>query len=385
MPYLQSRQAGKIICCLCLLGAGCVAGQVRDLVSYDKETDSFRCLQLYSNLHAFAPQADKDFKKDLDHLQQLWGKRASILISPIQLHLFVTIAYERKEKHKYSEVSLGGAAAKEPEVRTTKVDLDAIKIIPGEFFLSKHKTLSYYQQMVIPGKTVDGLLEEINPLLAQMVAVEADKQLQLANKGKGERLTWDEVRKTAIAVPINKEAAPPKDDNKDGLGLALDAVAKLVPVHAAVKRLLDKGVLSVSVEEALPLLEDASLRLLIKAANANTLKVSRSQAVFTAVIPLSPRDIREAIATFDFIKEAVAEAIKKGKPVAPVPAIMASFRLRNLEGMGLEVSVNLPKLIPSLSVHSGTAESKPDENQTAASKTLIDGLEERGIKINKTF
>jgi hypothetical protein len=354
MQQLNSRHVVKVIGCLCLLGAGCVEGQVRDLVHYDKETDSFHCLEVYSNL--ITQEKNEKEKKDLDHLQQLWEKRAAIIINPIQdpiqfLFFGSKFAYERKEKHKFIEVSLGNPDHNAPEVRTSKIDLDAITIIPGEFYLNKYKTLSYYQQIVISGKTVDDILEEITPPIAQTVVTEVDKQLQLAAKGTGKRLTWDEIRTNIVAELINKNAAGPKDSNQGKLGP----------------------------------LEPASLRLLIKAATDKSLKLSRSHAVFSLVIPLSERDVREAITTFDFIKEAaVAEANKKGKTGEPGwPEIMATFVLRNREGMGLDVSVNLPKLIMLFDAEKGN--SKPADPVAPAYKTMIEGVEARGIKINKTF
>jgi hypothetical protein len=344
MLYLKVRRGPAVIGVLCLLAAGCVEGQVRDLVRYDRDSDSFRCLQAYTNLHA------KD-KSDLDHLAKLWEKRASILTNPAQLHLFTTTAYERRGKHKFCALSLGEPANREPEVKTTRADLDTIQVMPGEFYLGKHKTLSYYHQIVIPGKTVDAILEEASPLLAEQIAAKANEQLQLLEKQTGKRLTWDEVRKRALTAFTKGGAAPPGEGKAKGD------------------------------EEVLPL-EAASLRLLIRAGADRSLKLSRKQEVFRFVLPLSPRDTQEALATFDLIKETITDRHKKGQPAEPgLPDVVASFRLGKREGNGLEVSVDLPGLI--VAAQAGREDALPDAQKTPGYKNTIKGIEDRGIKVNK--
>ena len=63
------------------------------------------------------------------------GARESLLINPFDIHLFGRTAYERKGKNKLIRISLTTPDKdKEPEVLTTRADLDSIKVIPGVRF-----------------------------------------------------------------------------------------------------------------------------------------------------------------------------------------------------------------------------------------------------------
>ena len=58
--------------------------------------------------------------------------------------------------------------AKKKEV-ATKVDLDSIKVMPGEFYLNAHGNLGYFHQISVPGKAIDAFLKELAPVVADLL------------------------------------------------------------------------------------------------------------------------------------------------------------------------------------------------------------------------
>jgi hypothetical protein len=136
MSKLSTKIAIMLFAFCSLLCAGCVEGDVRMFFKYEPKDDSFRYMEVYTNI-----QTTK--KEDLDSLQSLWEHRRSIIINPVDLHLFGRNAFEREGKHTYRTVSLGGysprrdPAKKEPEakgtpeIKFTSIDLDTIQVIPA--------------------------------------------------------------------------------------------------------------------------------------------------------------------------------------------------------------------------------------------------------------
>ncbi len=186
------------IVCICLFGAGCVEGQVQTFVKYDDKDDSFKCLQIYTNLLAID-------NPNVDRLESLWKRRQSIIIDPVQISSDYTVtAFGRKGANQYCIIDL--AKPGNEEEKTIKADLDTIKVIPGEFYLNKHGNLSYYHQNVVPGKIVDVAIMEFTPKVAKLMAEDACHQISLAKDANVKRLTWDDLRKMALESVSKKPA-----------------------------------------------------------------------------------------------------------------------------------------------------------------------------------
>ena len=103
-------------------------------------------------------------------------------------------------------------------MKTTKADLNTIKVIPGEFYLNKHGNLSYYHQDVVPGKIVDVAIKEYTPAIAQLMAELAAEQIKLAKEENAKRLTWEDVRKMVLkGIPDKKQdkRKPPAQPKKE--------------------------------------------------------------------------------------------------------------------------------------------------------------------------
>ncbi len=231
---------------LALLCVGCINGNVRSFVRYEPKEDTFWFLDIYSNLRATSGA-------DQDHLASLWKRRDAILIKPLrwlyltadgswELHLFSQEAIERIGKHQYRTIELDTAPAKEPAIETSGLDLAAIRVLPGQFYINEYGTLSCYHQMAVPGATVDAVLERIRPLLAKLFVKLADGEIQLAKKGE-RRATWEETRRAIVEQlraadnpPIAPKSEPKAEPQKK------DDPGTLLPLEAESIRLLKNAV-----------------------------------------------------------------------------------------------------------------------------------------------
>jgi hypothetical protein len=336
--------ASILLVLTCTACPGCVEADVRLFVKYEPTRDSFHLMEIYTNIHATA-------KSDLDHLESLWERRQSIVIDPLPFNLWSHMAVERKGKNRYCLTDLAARREEADKVRLTGVDLDTIKVTPGEFYLNRHRNLAYYHQMVVPGSTVDALLKELAPSIAEFMAEFAEQQIRSAGKENVRRLTWDDVRKTLLEKLAEKDH----------------------PQAAS------KG----QTQEEVGPLETASLRLLIKAGAERSVKFTRSRQVFTLTVPLSKRDCHEVVATVDLVREVVADRIKAGKAVEPgLDRFLESFNVRYVAGAGLEVS--LIDLAKAANAGRVDVDPRPSKSETEYQTTRA-SIQGRGIAINKAF
>lgn len=337
-----------------LFFGGCIEGNVRSFVRYDPKDDSFWFLDIYTNLNA-ASNADQD------HLAALWQRRGSILIKPLsgihwtsdgsyELRLFTQEGIERIGNNQYRTIDLGGAAAKEPEIDVSRLNLDTIRVLPGQFYINEFGTLSCFHQMVVPGAVVDAVLEQIRPVIANGVAKLADMEIEQAKKG-AKLATWKGIR-MAIVDRLSEAATPPVNATKNE----------------------DTGTL-------LPL-EEESIRLLASAVAERSVKLRRTGSVLTVVLPVTKNDGAELSSIFDLIKSTAADRIKAGKKVdEELVGFLNAVQVRNADVAGLEFSVNLTRLAK---IGHNTDNPKPDPKKTAY-KATIEAMRMRGIEIKESF
>lgn len=344
MLFRRARAAALLLVLCSLLCAGCIEAQIRVVVKYEPKDDSFRLMQAYNNIRI------RD-KKDFDHLKAVWGRRGSIIINPVEINLGSALSFERKGKHKYSVIDLASPSVKSPAVHTTAADLDSVKVMPGQFFLSPHGTLCCYQQVVVPGKVIDAALKEAAPLLSEGVGELGEKYARAAATGKAKVLTWEEVRKEMLERLAAKDKPRPAPKKDDG--------------------------------ESLPPLDATSLRMLRKAAADKAIQFTRKRDQFFLLVPLSDRDAREAAATVSAVRDAVEKRVKAGKPVEEgIPEILQALSFRQVKGAGLEVAVDGPKLVHAVK---GGPDYRPDEKKKADYQKTITSVQGLGIPINKAL
>jgi hypothetical protein len=278
-----------------------------------------------------------------------------------------TEAFERTGKNQYHTIDLSRHSDKAPETEVSGLDLDSIRVVPGQFYINEFGTLSCYQQMAVPGAKMDAALRQITPVVARTVAMAADGEIQKAKKG-AKHITWEEVR-NEILEKINEHDQPTP---------APKAAPRAEPKPAAKvepKKKDDPGIL-------LPL-EDESIRLLQDAVADKSVKLRRSGSVITVAVPVSKNDGAEAAATFDLITRTIAERIKAGKKIEEgADKFLNAVQVRYAEGAGLEFSADLAKLVKCLN---NTDNPKPGEKMKAGYKTTIAAVRARGIEIQENF
>ena len=306
---MHSRVAHFVVLLFSLSGifnSGCanrtIQSDVVSLIQYDAKTDSFKCLQAYLNICT-----DKD--EGFDHLKSFWDRRARIIINPVDIDFFSGItAYERLGKHEIRRV---GFHSPGEEIKWyTPVDLDSIRVEPGEFCLNRQQHLCFYQQMVIPGKTVDAVLDQINPYVSLFTleagAYESCEQAKQALGLGQKRYTWDGFRTEIGTYGLTRVIENPVEP---------------------------------------PLLDCISALRLIKAGITGSAKISRNGKSFTLVEPLSISDGKEMVGTFEFVRRSIQELARAGKDVGIPPWIFETLTAEKIEGGGIKLSVDMEKLL----------------------------------------
>jgi hypothetical protein len=326
---------------------GCVRGDVSTFLRYERSDDSFRCLRVYTNIAAID-------QGDLDHMAKMWERRRFFIINPFEISIFNTLAFGRTGRNKFYAVSLC-EPADVGEEKVTAADLSTIEILPGDFYLNSHGNLSIYHQCVIPGQTLNAIVADlVAPFFAEKLAQFAEEQIQSQGKENVELLTWDVLRQSLYF------------------------------------NITEKGVVSWGPEtpkpaSPWPMLEKASLRLLMKAGADKTVKITRARDVLTIVVPLSNRDCHEAVATIDLLRDALADrrAAEEKLEIETCAAILDACKLRHLEETGLEVTVDMTRFSKAFPVD---VDRQPHESTKPIDfKTTVASIRGRGIEVNKTF
>ncbi|MFO0797139.1 MAG: hypothetical protein U0804_06645 [Gemmataceae bacterium] len=348
MPPTRRRLFVAVVVWATLPLAGCVEADVQSYARYQPDDDSFRCLQVYSNL--YATQA-----RDLDHLVSLWERRAHVIINPADPAIFGVTAFERKGRSRFAAVSLGQPKPTPDQVLTTRADLDTIRVRSGRFFLNEHRNLCYYQECVVPGKTLDAVLEDLRPEVADLLTRYAEDQSKDADNVTVRWLTWDEVRQQLRDQAAGRPAPRPAPNE---------------PARRSELRL-----------------DADSLRLLKKAGADRSVKLTRVRDVFSVVVPLSKRDAEEALATANVLREALTAEVgkHKGSPEERKHLLDAldGVTVRHVQGAGVEVSVNAVRAITAVRLLGG--ERSPVEPKRAGYQATVASVQGRGVAIDKTF
>ena len=381
---------------------GCIGGEIMSYTRYDKAADSFSRLELYVNI-------ETDKADELDHIAKLYNRRDRLVINVVpEFKLFSSpVLLERHGKHGFSEWPVASAVEREPERRTTAVDLDSIEVMPGEFFLNEYGNLCYYHQAVIPGTAVDAAMQERIPRIAAELVKLAKEQRQLAAKMKSRKLSWNQVRQY-VRESLQQDAANGDDKKEDGQGLLpLDSTLFCLATEAIVDGLApdahaaDVASLPAPVprennvrrpkgdedqedgQELLPL-DATSLRLLARAADDNLVQFTREADVFRLLVPLSKHDCMEAIQTVELARKVIAERLKAGKPVErELVDVLKAVELHHVEGSGLRVTVH-GTAFWKLAARRQESMPKPTPDKEATYHGTVAEIRTRGIEVSET-
>lgn len=322
------------------MGCGGIDGQVLSYERYNQGTDSFSGLEVYANI------ATKE-ERDTDHVALLWSRRNSLILDA-KPRFGSRFFFERHGKHSYSELRIAPRPEGQAERFTTTVDLDTIQVIPGEFFLNEYGALCCYQQVEIPGATVDAALREMIPAVAGYLSELAGEEIERLGSGEFEQQTWDDVRKKLLIWLGEHEPDP--DDKAEEIRTG-------------------------------PLDRD-SLRLLIKSGMDRTLPLTRKADALTLVIPLSARDCDEAVTTMNLARTVVAERRKAGKAVTEELAPwLDAVAFRHIPESGLSVTLNLGAYWKARTRAQHTMPAA-DTDQARAYEDTVAAIRARGIEVN---
>lgn len=328
------------------LCTGCVRTEKRDFVKYDEQNDTFDLLRIFANIRATGPE-------DFDRLETIWKRRDSILFNPMLPDLFADFTgpsiFFKKSKRNYALSDFDCVIDFDGDVQQTNIDLDSIRIIPGEFYVNSHQRLNYYHRIVVPGAIVDQMINEFKATIAASIEKFAEERLDPANNQGVERMTWDDVRKEIVAQILD-------DKQSDSPGA----------------------------RRAAPF-EPASLRMLHKVVADSSLTIERTRDEIKIVTPMTNRDAREVENTFDYLTKTTSERIELGnadKNLLLTQKFLNTLGLRVVENTGLEITV---KPMIYFAAKENDFDPAPANPKIISPRSMIRSLEARGVKINQSF
>lgn len=319
------------------LFSGCLESDIARHLKYDAENDSFEILSVFNHIRA-------QDAADLDHLGHLYEVRAE-LISPIApISVFTEPAWIRKTGSTYLEANLGAAPDGAPEVKTTGIALDSIRVQPGRFFFNQNKMPAYAHRMTVPGKAFDGFLtgfdKFVNEVVGDMVKGEQSRRAQ------GHPVqAWDAVRAAMSKEPPEKQ----------------DETVGEFPCNAC---------------------SEESLLLLAKNAAESKLKIVREKTRFRLVLPMTAADAKEAAATIELGRQKLLETAKKEKAAPEAVAVIRSIQAEAKESGELALSVDLG---PRLSSGPDEPALTKTDSKHLDNAATVTGMKERGITFDETL
>lgn len=344
MPTPQSRRFTLLLGIAAFVCSGCIECDVLSFLKYDEKTDAFRGMQVFANIRT------KD-AQELDHLKSLWDRRETLIINPLDFNIFGVTVYERTGRHAFRRFNFNSPGSELSG--KTPIDLEPIKIIPGEFYLNKHLHLCFYQQIAMPGKTVDELVSIFNPDFSSWLAMIGFQSLLhdivQGRKEGAQPLTWEKFRSEIVEILF------PDDPTK---------AKSLSDIHG------------------FGLLEVRSLLRLMSAGVFRSERILRTRQNLCVIVPLSDKDCREVMETIDYVRRTVALRSKAGLNVGEVPPFLEALEARHTQGMGLEVSVNLVKWVRATRQHLDSV--TPKDRLTTCISTVAE-MYNRGARVNRTF
>jgi hypothetical protein len=255
-----------------LLLRGCLQAEESDLVRYDPQRDEFRALMIQRGI-----TGDQN---DLPYLKAFFQNRDHLLMPVLSISVpLLDVRLLRLSDTTFAFTPFSNAP-NNLDPHTSPVSLNAITITPGTFFVEDH-TLCYYHAITVPGKIIDGALEQISIAAQNDDEVKPLNEELLRRQQGGQRRTWDDLVADAIhsldqtgQPPAATEAASQPGDDKNN---------------------------------PLACFDDESLHHLITALTAKSLRIKRDGPTFSATFPLSAADSQAVAAAYQKIAKHLHE------------------------------------------------------------------------------
>ena len=202
-----------VVCALLATVSGCLEADSAFYLRYDQEKDSFSQLRIFSNIRSSKPD-------ELRYLFALTQLKDDVMILPLPGILGPPPAFVRLPGGKIHPLNLstppGGFKDKLDFSKADPfpIDLAAIKIRPGKFFLNEKKNLCYSHEVEVPGKIVDQLIVAVNQNVCQELSKSLDEMIRADADENLPRISWDDFRKKLRDQFPGGD--PPKNPNPNG-------------------------------------------------------------------------------------------------------------------------------------------------------------------------
>jgi hypothetical protein len=296
----------------------CISAQERDYVKYDAGRDEFSMLMVLSDIQV----TEQD---DLGYLEALYRNRDHWLapVIPGAANVMPLLGWSllRTGDKAYSPLNIFASRPTTFETAATEVDLSAVKVVPGAFFVEGGK-LGYYQGVTVPGKVIDGALAEISKAAVSEDVGKGIGEELARRSGGGKVATWAELKAQTLK------------------GITMDMPGAAAPTEAnATEQLTPLNVLSAE-----------SLKALQAAAADKTLALKREKTVLSVALPLTAADATGAADLWKAALEKTEQAVKEAKEtpenkdrISQGRAFVMAGKLVKVEAgaSGLKASVDL--------------------------------------------
>jgi hypothetical protein len=256
------RKSKSILTAICLALValeicGCLTADKSVSAVYDATHDRFRFLIVFQNI---ASQADKS-AADLTWLKGMYANRDHLILTPMgspsPMEGMGESAYLRLSNSLFTSLDLSNPGAGNFTSQTSVIPLDDIQVIPGRFFVRRQRSLCYFQQIVVPGKTANALVDYANRQDASTssgsLVAGFDAELQRRQSGTAQA-TWDAFTKLVIDQTTwmmkheSSEPGAPTGDVGDPFDMQSLQIIRAGLVGGTVKISRDGAMLNASAE-----------------------------------------------------------------------------------------------------------------------------------------
>jgi len=383
--YLQSVIGGVGLALIVACSIGCDASHLNAIASshlaYNEERDEFHHLRVYQHIRATRESSgnkespefvsgEKRRGEALDYLASLWKNREDVIVWP---NLITPLAGAEAQllylsSREFRMVNLG-SRSNDSKVYQSLIDLDRVRIRPGEFFLSSEKSLCYSHACVVPGAVVDDFISHLVGEGCDRSLDQLTAKRQARSMEKEARIAWSELQEKCL---------------------------KDVTTHwrfEAIGKWMDGSASSLS---------DESIRLLIRQTSGHELKIRRKGLVFSAEVQVTPEDAKAFLAGYDRILngdlppaklaampiEIDRVVFEKRSRILEVwtPAVRKACKLVGQENGRLTVSIDLGPIFAAFEVTQNPFDLTGLQLTPEAikdSKEDVAALQERSIPLNK--
>ena len=169
--------------CAFLVGCGSIDADITQVIKYDENNDSFDMLVVFENI-AVTTTDVKQKGIHYAYLGDLWRNRDDLIIfgsidMPSPSNGPIVMLYE--ENHLYRHINLDKIGSRPPLTSTT-INLDRIHVKPGQFFIGRNGSLTYFHQISIGGEELDRYIAEGLSELNDMLKTDFSERLRDARR-----------------------------------------------------------------------------------------------------------------------------------------------------------------------------------------------------------